>query len=270
MSFKIAKFTLGFLLSLLLFSCNKEDIPEVIGLQEIFISANSIYERLPRESNVGILTTDENDLSTRYKLVEGEGDANNNDFLIQGTILRTNSVLDFNDGDELSIRIQANSATRSVEQIITIEVKEFKGTYPTLTSPSFMEGELMPREFGADHGNMSPDLTIENIPTETISILLTMNDLDDSKSWHWAVWNIPPDQTFIPRSVNWTSSIIEGNNDFGMGYIGPFPPVEHRYEISAYFLTQEIDLEPKDYGKTLAVIPGTVIAQASIIGRYQP
>jgi len=262
-------FALFPILFILLFSnCGEEAIS---GPTRINLTNSAIYEALPANTNVATLSTDIVDGAINFRLVSGDGDANNGDFVIKGTILQTQKILNFSDGNSRSIRIQANDGMTTYEQAITITVNQFVGTYPSITSTSFENNGQMPKEFGADNGNISPDLDIMDVPSSTVSILLAMNDFDDGNGFHWAVWNIPPDKTKISRNEPWgQGNVVVGENNYGTGYTGPFPPREHRYQITTYFLSETLDLAPGDFQILIPTITGKIIAQTSIIGKYRP
>lgn len=259
---------LSSLLFALLTNCGEE---AVSGPTRISLNNDVIYELLPANTNVATLSTDVDDSAINFRLVSGEGGTNNNDFVIKGTILQTQKKLNFSDGNSRSIRIQASDGMTTYEQVITITLNQFTGTYPTITSSSFENNGQMPKDFGADNGNVSPDLDITDVPANTVSILLTMNDLDDGNGYHWAVWNIPSDKTKISKNEMWNQgNVVVGDNNYGTGYTGPFPPTEHRYQITAYFLTESLDLAAGDFQLLIPTITGKIIAQTSILGKYRP
>lgn len=253
---------------MLLSNCKKEEsLPEISSLT---LSHQSIYELLPASTNVSELSTNLGADNIRFLLVAGEGDTNNSDFEIKGNLLRTKKSLDIANGSSRSIRIRVTDGTSEYETTASIDLIKFEGTYPSLTSPSFTHNEQMPRAFGADNGNVSPDLTIMDVPANTVSMVIMMQDLDDGNSFHWTVWNIPPDKTRIVQNENWIDGAILGDNSFGEGYTGPFPPSEHRYKTSVIFLSDTITLDPSDYFSLIPSLTGKMIAQVSIVGKYKP
>ena len=249
-------------------SCSKEMAED--GPTQIFLSNQSIYEKLPRNTILAELSTDVEDTGRRFTLVSGEGDDHNTEFEIKGNILRTRDVLSVDNGTTRSVRIRTSGRSSDFEAVATIEVMPFTGVYPTITSPSFQHNQQMPREFGADFGNVSPDLHIDDIPANTMSIMITMKDLDANGTLHWALWNIPPTKDRINKGESWPSGVVQGKNTYGEGYVGPFPPSEHRYEIAATFLTKNIDLTPSEYTSLTLATVGNMIAYTSIIGKYKP
>lgn len=254
----------------LLMAC-KEEVPLLPPVPTtINLSTDALYEGLPAGTNVAFLSTDVEDPSIRYRLVSGEGDEHNANFEISTTLLKTREQFRYDDGATRSIRMQTISPSGMFEQVLTIQLIVFEGTYPSLSSNDFEDGEFMPKSTGGDHENISPNLAISDVPANTVSMVLAMIDLDFNNGWHWAVWNIPPDKILFPAGASWSSNVVLGDNDFGMGYTGPFPPSVHRYRISVYFLDTTLDLEANEYARIPTEVIGHTIAQASIIGKYQP
>ena len=169
----------------------------------------------------------------------------------------------------------------------------------TITSPVFETNGLIPARFTCDDKNISPELIFGDIPPQTQSLALTMEDPDVPTSirpdgmWnHWIVWNISPSTVRIEENA--TSPGILGLNTSGKSaYAGPCPPDfplvspetlgnrnaldssrppdrEHRYIFTLYALDTLISL-PQGATKEalLTAISTHVIEQAKLIGRYK-
>ena len=66
-----------------------------------------------------------------------------------------------------------------------------------LTSTAFSDGSEIPRKYGYKNGNISPPLRISEIPENTESLILIVDDPDAKKAvgkvWtHWILFNIIP------------------------------------------------------------------------------
>ena len=77
----------------------------------------------------------------------------------------------------------------------------------TLESNSFQHGGVIPKKYGYKHGNISPHLKFNNIPENTESLALIMDDPDAikpaGKVWdHWIVFNIPASTTKIEKVIS--------------------------------------------------------------------
>lgn len=143
--------------------------------------------------------------------------------------------------------------------------QEFK-----IASLAFAHGELIPQKYTCDGDDVSPPLEISNIPENTVSLALIVEDPDAPNGvfYHWLVWNIPPSPT-IGQAIN---PGISGTNDFGKtGYGGPCPPSgTHRYYFKLYALDAELDIAPGAGKDELAnAIEGHILATAELMGRYQ-
>ncbi|MEA1925668.1 MAG: YbhB/YbcL family Raf kinase inhibitor-like protein [Patescibacteria group bacterium] len=139
-------------------------------------------------------------------------------------------------------------------------------------SPSFENNESMPIRYTCDSRNINPSLVIKDVPENTQSLVLIVDDPDaPSKAWtHWTVWNIDPrigriEEGSVPEGA------IEGGTDFGViGYGGPCPPSgEHHYYFRLYALDCVLDLKsgaPRD--QLDEAMTGYVIDDAELMGLY--
>ena len=142
-----------------------------------------------------------------------------------------------------------------------------------ITSPVILHNGMIPSKFTCDGANVSPPLSISNIPEKTRSLALIVDDPDASVgTWvHWVVWNIAAGTKEIPEN-SVSPGAIQGTNDFGkQGYGGPCPPSgTHRYYFKLYALDAPLALKS---GATKAQIEeamkGHVLAQAELIGLYR-
>lgn len=146
-----------------------------------------------------------------------------------------------------------------------------------LESPSFKNGQEIPKKHGYKFENSSPSLNIINAPSLTKSIALIMDDPDAvaavGKLWvHWLVWNIPPNTKTIKEN-DLPSEAIQGKNDFGEEkYGGPAPPdKKHTYIFKIYALDTKLDL-PKGSTKTQLEnsIKHHIIDEAILTGTFTP
>ena len=146
-----------------------------------------------------------------------------------------------------------------------------------LESTAFSDGEEIPRKYGYKNANVNPPLKISDIPPETKSLVIIMDDPDAQaavgKLWvHWVIWNILPNTTDIPESSVPTGA-IEGRTDFGENqYGGPAPPDKrHTYVFQLYALNTKLDL-PQNSNKTDVQnsMKNHILAEAVLKGTYTP
>lgn len=146
-----------------------------------------------------------------------------------------------------------------------------------LESSAFKNGEQIPKKYGYKNSNVNPPLTIKEIPKDTKSLVLIMDDPDAmgavGKVWvHWLVWNIASTTTEIEENSIPIGS-IEGKTDFGeIGYGGPAPPdKEHIYIFKLCALDAKLDLKEGSLKKDLEKsIQNHILAETKLTGRYSP
>ena len=146
-----------------------------------------------------------------------------------------------------------------------------------ITSNAFENGGEIPRKYGYKNGNASPPLEISDVPPNTKSLALIMDDPDAmgavGKIWvHWVVWNIDPSVNQIQENEV-PSGSIQGKTDFGeTAYGGPAPPdKEHTYIFKLYALDESLSIQN---GATKAEVEEAmknhVIGETKLEGRYAP
>ena len=146
-----------------------------------------------------------------------------------------------------------------------------------LQSSSFQEGQEIPKKYGYKNGNTSPPLTIKQIPPQTKSLVLIMDDPDAmgavGKLWiHWVIWNIDPQELEIDEGTI-PENAVEGSTDFGqIGYGGPAPPDKrHTYVFKIYALNSKLDLKRGATKKQVEeAMQDHIISQTSLSGTFAP
>ena len=136
----------------------------------------------------------------------------------------------------------------------------------SITSEDFKEGEEIPKKFGYKFENKQPHIEIHNVPENTMTIALIMDDPDAmavvGKVWvHWL-------QFFDFPSKN---LIIEGKTDFDeIGYGGPAPPNgRHTYIFKAYTLDVKLSLKEGYSKQDLEdAMKGHITAEAKLTGTF--
>lgn len=101
-----------------------------------------------------------------------------------------------------------------------------------LISPAFPDGGQIPRKFSRLGENLFPPLKWNGAPAEVRSYALMVEDPDAPSGTfrHCGIFNIPPDWTELPESVDTLSGGAPrfAENDFGnVRYDGPQPPKGH-------------------------------------------
>lgn len=138
-------------------------------------------------------------------------------------------------------------------------------------SPEFKPGQSIPKKFTCQGENISPALIIKDIPKNTQSLALILEDPDAPSGTfdHWIAWNIPVTEN-IPENAQLSN---QGINHFGKkGYGGPCPPLgsKHRYYFKLYALDNTLSLADDSHkSHLLGSIKGHVLEEAQLMGTYQ-
>ena len=140
-----------------------------------------------------------------------------------------------------------------------------------LTSLVFTEGGRIPSKYTCEGLNISPDLSIGNLPANTKSLAIIVDDPDaPGGNWdHWIVWNMAPNTaTIAENSV--PNGAVEGRNDFRKTeYGGPCPPRGvHHYQFKLYALDVTLDLLRANKNDLEKAMQGHVLDQATLVGLY--
>ncbi|MBI5466490.1 MAG: YbhB/YbcL family Raf kinase inhibitor-like protein [Candidatus Kerfeldbacteria bacterium] len=143
----------------------------------------------------------------------------------------------------------------------------------TITSSAFKPNESIPPRYTCDGENISPALEFFEVPENTQSLALIVDDPDaPAGTWtHWIVWNINPGIKQITEGAT-PLGATEGTTSFGKpGYGGPCPPSgQHRYVFKLYALDTVLDLKPSANVAALqSALSSHTIGQAQLMGRYR-
>lgn len=144
-----------------------------------------------------------------------------------------------------------------------------------LTSTAFQNNATIPSQYTCDGTDISPPLTWQDVPANTKSLVLIVDDPDAPMgTWdHWIIFNIAPSVSSLPENITaLPPGAIEGTNSFGKtNYGGPCPPHgKHRYFFKLYALDTTLPLQNNVNKKAVeSAMQGHVLAQSTLIGLYQ-
>ncbi|MBI2650394.1 YbhB/YbcL family Raf kinase inhibitor-like protein [Candidatus Woesearchaeota archaeon] len=141
-----------------------------------------------------------------------------------------------------------------------------------LTSAAFANNGAIPSEYTCDGNDLSPPLSISDVPSNAKSLALISDDPDAPVgTWdHWVVFNIPPTTKEIPKGTEPKGTA--GKNSWGRtGYGGPCPPSgTHRYFFKLYALDTILNLQEGSAKKDIeSAMQGHIIAQTQLVGLYK-
>ncbi|MCS6879253.1 MAG: YbhB/YbcL family Raf kinase inhibitor-like protein [Geminicoccaceae bacterium] len=148
-----------------------------------------------------------------------------------------------------------------------------------LASPAFAAGGRIPERYTCDGADLSPPLSWSGAPVSTRSFVLVCEDPDaPAGTWyHWAVFDIPADQTSLPEGLAKTEKVgrlRQAINDFRKpGYGGPCPPRGHgthhyRFRLLALSVGS-LPLGPRPgCREVLSAAEPHILAGTELVGTY--
>jgi len=146
-----------------------------------------------------------------------------------------------------------------------------------ITSPLFEDGSVIPTKYTCDGDNVNPPLVFESVPSQTVSLVLLMDDPDvptnlrpDGNFDHWVVFNMPGRKIGISEDSVPGRSLVGRNSRGESKYTGPCPPDrEHRYYFRLYSLDIKLDLDlTATKADVLAAMDGHINEVAELMGTY--
>ena len=157
------------------------------------------------------------------------------------------------------------------------------GTF-SVGSPAFENGVPIPSHYSSQEGqNISPPLRWSDLPAETRSIALIVEDPDaptPKPFVHWLMYNIPANVTSIPEGIphEEVAIVIPGamqgkNSGMKLGWTGMAPPkgdLPHHYHFQVFALSTGLPLEA-EAGRSalLREMKDHIIGVGELIGTYQ-
>ena len=152
----------------------------------------------------------------------------------------------------------------------------------TITSPAFSQDGSIPAVYTCDGEDISPELNWSDIPDNTESLVLIVDDPDapdpaaPQMTWvHWVLYNIPATAAGLAGDVNESElpvGTLHGLNDWkSIDYGGPCPPIgRHRYFHKLYALDILLpDLGQAGKPELEQAMEEHIIGQAVLMGTYQ-
>lgn len=135
---------------------------------------------------------------------------------------------------------------------------------------AFANGNYFPLKYTCNGQNINPTLIIDDIPKNTISLALIMDDTEsvNGEFDHWVMWNIPP----VKKIAENTTPGVQGRNSNKQNkYYGPCPPNGvHTYNFKVYALDTKLQLSDT-CGKRdlLKAMEGHVLASGTTKGLFK-
>lgn len=140
----------------------------------------------------------------------------------------------------------------------------------TVKSPAFANNDFIPSKYTCDGINVNPELNIGDMPKETKSLALVMEDPDAPKGTfdHWVMWNIPLKERIEENSAPGAQGRNSRNEN---KYHGPCPPEGlHHYYFKIFALDTKLDLPiDTDKKKLLDAMEGHILASGELVCLYK-
>lgn len=148
-----------------------------------------------------------------------------------------------------------------------------------VTSPCFEDGALIPVEHTGYGADRSPELLLNGLSREAVSVAIIMNDMGHPIPAynHWVIWNIPA-MARIPGDIEHggqVKTLHPAMQGIGYGknrYKGPKPPFHwsHLYHFCVYTLDCFLDLPSSTRKKDLLrAMQGHILQEAVLSGHYR-
>ena len=149
-----------------------------------------------------------------------------------------------------------------------------------LASNAFSDGATIPSRFTCDGEDLSPPFDWDAVPPGTRSFALLCDDPDaPGGTWHhWAVYDIPPDETALAEGAaqhGGQETFKQAVNDFKRrGYGGPCPPRRHGpHHYHFRLLAVSIDRLPVRKDASCREVEREarkhLVAEANLVGVYE-
>ncbi|ANB12060.1 hypothetical protein AWJ20_295 [Sugiyamaella lignohabitans] len=152
-----------------------------------------------------------------------------------------------------------------------------------VTSSAFEDGQHMPWKYGGEGvgEDTSPPLTVENIPSDTGSLVFVLQDLDvplPKPITHTVAYNLPVQKEFPEGyfdSKESSDKLTCGKAFRGhTGYLGPRPIINHgphRYYFTIYAIKQEAPrLNPLvEEPELIAYLEKWAVSTGTVIGTFE-
>lgn len=164
-------------------------------------------------------------------------------------------------------------AKKAIILLSVLILSSCTSTNMLLESPAFKNNEFIPVEYTCAGDNVNPSLQISDVPPNTQSLALIVDDPDAPMgTWtHWTLWNIDP-KTVEIKENSIPVGAIQGVTSWGKpGYGGPCPPSgTHRYFFKLFALDTTLNLDSAAQVSDLySAFQNHIIAQTEFMGKYK-
>jgi len=147
-----------------------------------------------------------------------------------------------------------------------------------ISSPAFADKGQMAAKYSCDGEGVSPPLAFSNVPPNTQSLALIVEDPDIPEQFksqvpggvfdHWVLWDIAPDSKGFAEGAG-KGGINAGG---GQGFYPACPPDKaHRYFFKLFALDRKLTgVTIRSKADLQSAMAGHILQQAQLIGMYGP
>jgi phosphatidylethanolamine-binding protein (PEBP) family uncharacterized protein len=152
----------------------------------------------------------------------------------------------------------------------------------TVSSPEFVNGGLLPKNYTCDGTGISPALTFSGVPSTAQSLAILMDtipgplrpgEVDIGNHFYLIMYDIPTNTLSIPAGATNIGTLGQNFQGKKLGYTPPCSQGSglKEYTITAYALSEKLNLDPSIASEVnlLKSIEGKVIAKSVLVARYQ-
>lgn len=149
-----------------------------------------------------------------------------------------------------------------------------------VTGKDFKEGGWIPNRYSGYGDDISPELRIEGIDENAVSMVITLDDMDHPLFPgfnHWIAWNLPP-VPVIPEALP-KGAVVEQPIHMEQGiaygrhcYRGPKPPFHwnHKYCFTVYVLDVILSVDANSGKQAVRkAMENHVIQKGTLTAQYQ-
>jgi len=154
----------------------------------------------------------------------------------------------------------------------TAALATFSGIHKLkVSSTAFANNSAIPMKYSCEGEEISPPLSISDVPAGTKSLAVIVHDPDAPKAGgftHWVVWNISVTDR-LPENYKDAEQGLNGAGE--PGYKGMCPPTgTHHYHFMVYALDTRLSIDAKtDKAGLEKSMQGHVLAQGELVGLYK-
>lgn len=142
----------------------------------------------------------------------------------------------------------------------------------TLSSAAFEDGKAIPAKYTCSGENLLPALNWSNVPKDTKSFAIIMDDPDANDWVHWVIYDIPVNVTRLTEGSKAEKvKAVDGLNSWDTkGYSGPCPPDgSHTYLFKIYALDKVLEISDMIKGSLLEAMKGHILDEAQLTGTFR-